>query len=62
MQKALTAVRIKLQNAVDEIELQQARHPGNVIFTIEQLLGIIDKQQNTIEGQSKEIARLKRSG
>ena len=61
MQKALTAVRIKLQNAVDEIELNKARHPGNVIFTIEQLLGIIDKQNVIIEEKDRTIARLRGS-
>ena len=57
--KALNAVRVKLQNCVDEIELQNTRHPGNVIFTVEQLLGVIDKQQVEIEQQNREIQKLR---
>ena len=57
--KTLNAVRVRLQRCVDEIELQKTRHPGNVIFTVEQLLGIIDKQQVEIEERDRVIAKLK---
>ena len=57
--KTLNAVRVKLQRCVDEIELQNTRHPGNVTFTVEQLLGIIDKQQVEIEERDRVIAKLK---
>jgi len=58
--KALNAVRVKLQNCVDEIDLSTTRDPKNVTFTIEQLLGVIDKQQEEIESKNRTIQRLRK--
>jgi len=58
-QAALSGVRKRLQRCCNAIELQNTLDPGNVDFTLEKLLGVINKQQDEIEQQDLEIQRLR---